>query len=314
MISPRTIIVEACSRGNIVPRRQSVPGDILETGYKLLKGIVAKYNADNLLVWTQNSIESPISQYIHIYDEEDTLKGEYNYYVNTEAQLDSIELSAEDVENNAYALVKNQPDILYFAMAVGTPSGPQYVWASRGMPEVKTQRLQNMLKYQSMLHLHVKDVAKINSMYVQTQDALLHGKFDYVAPADFDKYGPSTKVYTYTQKSEGEWLIEIKPNTAKLNYTLKINYNEAMQFDLDDELFIPDNYIELLIVALTHKLALQYPRLDDAQMQRLENEVRVLVDNVRTPKASDRIIEREDYFTYDGQMTQEELLGGAGIF
>ena len=87
-----------------------------------------------------------------------------------------------------------------------------------------------------------------------------------------------------------------------------------MQFDLDDDLFIPDNYVELLIVALTHKLALQYPRLDDAQMQRLENEVRVLVDNVRTPKASDRMIEREDYFETAGMMTQDQLMGGQGIF
>lgn len=247
MISPRTIIIEACSRINLVPRRQAVPGDILESGYKLLQGIVAKYNNDNLLAWTQNSTVIDNAETIHIYDETDVLEG--------------------------------------------TPG------------------------YNNWEHVHLTNVAKLNSIYIITQNGLLATKLDYVAPADFDKYGPSVKVYTYTQKSEGEWLIQLKPNIARLTeYKIKINYNEGIKFDLDDDLFIPDNYVELLIVAVAHKLALQYPRLDDAQMQRLETEVRVLVDNVRTPKAVDRIIEREEYFEGNTQMTQAELLGGAGIF
>ena len=87
-----------------------------------------------------------------------------------------------------------------------------------------------------------------------------------------------------------------------------------MEFDLDSDLYIPDNYVELLIVALAHKLALQYPRLDDAQMTRLENEVRVLVDNVRTPKASDRILQRDDYFGVTGNMSQSELMSGYWLY
>lgn len=246
MISPRTIITEACSRVNIVPRRQAVPGDILETGFKLLQGIVAKYNYDNLLSWTQNNVTVQNSEFIHIYDESDT---------QTE-----------------------HPD------------------------------------YDNWQHVHIPNVAKINALYLQTDNELLHSKIDYVAPADFDKYSQNSRVFTYTQKSEGEWIIQLKPMVAKLlNYDIKIHYNEGIKFDLDSDLFIPDNYIELLIVALAHKLALQYPRLDDAQMQRLENEVRVLVDNVRTPKAVDRIIERDDYFGYNSRMTQSQLLGGYGI-
>ena len=243
MISPRTIIEEACRRVNLAPRRQAVPGDLLESGFRLLQGIVSKYNYDNLLAWTQNNITVDNAQLIHIYDE-------YNSY-------------------------EDDP---------------------------------------TMEHVHLENVAKINAIYLQTENAMLHGKLDYVAPQDFDKYGTSVPVYTFTQKSEGEWVIQLKPAVARLHYKVKIHYNEGIQFDLDSELFIPDNYIELLIVATAHKLALQFPRLDDAQMQRLENEVRVLVDNVRTPKAVDRIIERDDYFDYEGQMTQQALLGGAGIF
>lgn len=80
---------------------------------------------------------------------------------------------------------------------------------------------------------------------------------------------------------------------------------------MDSDLYVPDNYTELLIVALAHKLALQYPRLDDAQMNRLENEVRVLVDNVRTPKSITRMVLRSDYdYVNRGNMTQTELMGG----
>ena len=93
-----------------------------------------------------------------------------------------------------------------------------------------------------------------------------------------------------------------------------MNYNESVEFDIDSDLYIPDNYVELLIVALAHKLALQYPRLDDAHMQRLENEVRVLVDNVRTPRSSDRMLVREDYFANEYATSQYDLLTGRGMF
>ena len=49
----REIIKEAVTRVNLVPRRQAVPGDLVETAFRLLKGIVAKYNNDNLLNFTQ---------------------------------------------------------------------------------------------------------------------------------------------------------------------------------------------------------------------------------------------------------------------
>lgn len=248
MNSVREIIKEACSRVNLVPRRQAVPGDILETGYNLLKGIVNKYNYDNLLSFTQNSIIVPNKELTHIYDETDLLQ------------------EREDP------------------------------------------------RYDEMQHVQVRDVMKINSLYFvnQTNEPYKEFyKFDFVPYTDFDKYPTNSRVFTMTQKSEGEWLIQIKPAVAMQNYRIKINYNEGIDFDLDSDLYIPDNYIELLIVALAHKLALQYPRLDDAQMQRLENEVRVLVDNVRTPKAATRVLKRADYWTRARRMSQAELEAGA---
>ena len=287
----RSLIQEACCRVNICPRRQAVPGDIVENAYRLLRGIVAKYNSDCLLSWTQKSMIVPKAPVVHIYDETDVIKGKYNLYFDNAEQKDAYELSQEDYDNDVWALVKTDSNVIYKVMPVGTPEGTVYTWYGWPVPagQPYPQRYQEMLEYQNMLHVQIRDVAKINSLYVVSETG---------------------QPYTYTQKSEGEWVLEIKPYMYMNNTRLKITYNEGIEFDIDSDLFIPDNYTELLIVALAHKLALMYPRLDEAQMNRLEKEVQVLVDNVRTPKAEDRILLRDNYWDDYGRMTQYDLLTG----
>lgn len=312
MLSIRDIIKEACVRINLVPRKQAVPGDILENAFKLLKGVVDKYNKDNLLSWTQNSLLLDNKSLIHIFDEYDTLKGDYNYYFDTVEQLGTPD--AEMYQNNALALVKSSPNVIY---KVIKPLVAQeaYVWQPVELND--SQRVQEMLRYQEMYHYQVRDLDKINSIYLVSPANVEYKeliKLDYVNHTDYGRYSPHSKAFTYTQKSEGEWLIEIKPQVARNNGRLKINYNEGIKFDLDTDLYVPDNYIELLIVALAHKLALMYPRLDDAQMSRLQTEVSVLVDNVKTPAASDRVLLRDDYWSAPRRLTQAELMNGDFLF
>jgi len=313
----RSLIQESCARVNICPRRQAVPGDIVENAYRLLKGIIAKYNSDCLLCWTQKSVIIPKSTLIHIYDETDVVKGNNNLYFDTNEEREEYELTEEDLHNNVWAIVKESPNLLFRVMSVGTEQGTIYTWQSFVPSEPYPQRYQEMLEYQNMLHFQVRDVAKINSIYVisdTNEPYKEYYKLDFINHTDFDRYSRNARVYTYTQKSEGEWVLNVKPLYYPDNYRLKITYNEAMQFDIDSDLFIPENYIELLIVALAHKLALMYPRLDESQMNRLENEVRVLVDNVRTPKAEDRVLLRNNYWDSPHTMTQAELLAGYGMF
>lgn len=316
MQSVREIIKEACARINLVPRRQAVPGDILENAYKLLKGVVNKYNFDNLLNWTQNSIIVPNSNLIHLYDETDFVKGDNNLYFDNADELNAYELTEEDYKNDVWAILADHPSVLYKVMGVATPEGTVYTWYAFQVHEPYPQRYQEMKRYEAMQHVQVRDVVKINSIYAisnTNEPYKEHFKLDYINHTDFDKYSNTSRVYTYTQKSEGEWVIEIKPLFAQQHYRLKINYNEAIKFDLDSDLYIPDNYVELLIVALAHKLAIMYPRLDEAQMNRLQQEVQVLVDNVRTPKAQDRMILRNDYWDLYGKMSQNDLLSGRWI-
>lgn len=309
----REIIKEAVTRVNLVPRRQAIPGDILENAYRLLKGIVNKYNYDNLLNFTQNSIIVKNAEYTHLWDETDIVKGKNNMYFDSVPQMEAYTPDEEDYENNTWAMVKGINDYIY---VVYQPAPGVYAWHNQYIYQ-ETLRIQQMREYMKMQHVQVRDVAKINSIYLVTPkntEYAEHYELKFVPAYKFDSYYNDANVYTLIQKSEGEWLIQLKPNVAKQNYRLKINYNESLDFDLDDDLFIPDNYIELLIVALAHKLALEYPRLDEAQMQRLQLEVQTLVDNVRTPKAVTRMILREPYDFYNGgRLTQNELISGGWL-
>jgi len=307
----RSIIKEATSRINLVPRKQAVPGDILETAYQLLRGIVSKYNSDNLLNFTQNSVIVKNTEVTHIYDETDFVAGQNNRYFDSSAALLASPVTREDVDNEVWAMAKDTPNTVFVAFS---PALDVYDWRAQTILDPLYPRIQQMEAYLGMNHVCVRDVAKINSVFLVTQTELpykIYKELDFVPANKFDSYLNAAPVYTVIEKSEGEWLIKVKPGIAMLNRRLKINYNEAIEFDVDSDLYIPDNYTELLIVALAHKLALQFPRLDDAHMQRLENEVRILVDNVRTPKAITRQIVRSDYFDNDYHTaTPSELLTG----
>lgn len=308
--SVREVIVEAATRVNLAPQRNPYPG-VVENAFRLLKGIISKYNNDNLLVWTQNSVIVPKSNLIHIYDESDYLKGEHNLYFDNESELNSYKLSEEDYENNTWAIVKEEPNVVYSVIRITTPA-VQFQWLPHVVNEPYSQRYQEMKRYEAMTHIQVRDVAKINSIYVinnTNEQYREHYKLDFVNHTDYDKFSNTSRVYTYTPKSEGEWLIEVKPYIYSGAHRLKINYNEAFNIDLNTDLYIPDNYVELLIVALAHKLALMYPRLDEAQMNRLQQEVQVLCDNVRTPRSEDRLLLRSDYFCNDRYtMSQQDLM------
>lgn len=307
----RSVIQEACVRVNICPRRQAVPGDIVENAYRLLKGIVAKYNSDCLLSWTQKSVIVPKSPVIHIYDETDVIKGDNNLYFDTVAEMNSHVFDLNEIDK-LWCIVKEVPNT-YYMVQVETANPLTFVTIPHEVQDPYPQRYQEMLAYQDMLHFQVRDVAKINSIYVVSETGQPYKEFynlDFVNHTDYDRFMNSSRVFTYTQKSEGEWVVEIKPYIYLNNNRLKITYNESIEFDIDSELFVPDNYIELLIVALAHKLALMYPRLDESQMNRLQQEVQVLVDNVRTPKAEDRILLRNNYWDDYGCMTQYDLLTG----
>ena len=297
----RTLIVEALNRANIVPRRQTAPGDKVENGLKLLQGIAGRYNNDNYLAFTQCSVDLPPYRYIHIYDEVDTQAGDNNMYFPNRALLLAYVPTEEDILNEVYGMAKDATSTYFKVIKVGDT----VQWFEVLHPDEFEQRYQQMKRYCETYHVHVKEVAKLNTLCVNRGN--IYGMLQlHFEPRDsFDAFVANELLWTWTEGAEGEWMIEVKTYVVSNSNKLRLNYNRALKFDLDSDLRIPDAYLELLTVALTHKLAVMYPRVDDAQMQRFENEVKVMLENVRTPKADARQCVREDSWgdsvgTYEG--------------
>lgn len=303
----RTIITDALSRANIVPRRQTAPGDLMLSAYKLLQGIVSSFNNDNYLVFTQGKLDMKASQTIHIYDQTDLMAGEdWKYFDTIEELQDPLNIpTVDDIENDIRAVVKSDPRTVYVAKS----QMPTPVWDPRPYDQFDPQD-QAMMDYVTATHLKVKDVAKLNSLNVNRGSIYGMFKLGFVPSADFDSYNENDLLWTFTQLGEGEWVIRVKPYVAKSAPILRLDYNRALRFDIDTDLRIPEAYLELLIVALTHKLAVKFPRMDDAQVDRLASEVQTMLDNVSTPKADAKMVLRENEWG-DDRCTPEGLMRGA---
>lgn len=288
----RSIIIEALNRANIVPRRQPAPGDKVETGYWLLKAIVSQYNNDNFLAFTQSSIELPSRHYIHIFDQEDTMAGEFNRYFDRVSELldPANKPDAQDFADDVWAMAKDRPGFLY---KVASPEEDVYVWELQQNVDEYNQRYQQMKRYCETYHIQVHEVAKLNTLYVNRGGLYGMYKLNFLPRSEFDGYYNVDLYWTWTEGAEGEWLIEVKPYVQDNAAKLKLDYNRALRFDIDTDLRVPDAYIELLTVALTYKLAVKYPRLDDVHMARLEKDLGVMLENVSTPKADSKLVLRE---------------------
>lgn len=276
----RTIITEALSRSNVVPRRQAAPGNLVESAYNLLKGIVSKFNNDNFLAFTQQGLDLPAKKVIHIYGKDDTMLGEYNYVFNDISEMTRYVPSVEEKENDAWAVTRDNPQQVY---GVVETMGA-YHWEPIEVDEFDP-RYQQIMRYVKAYHIHLEGVSKLNTLAINRNQPYGMLPLEFKPRADFDSYSNSELLWTFNELAQGEWVIEVKPYIASQAVKLKLDYNRAINFDLDTDLRIPDAYVELLTVALTYKLAVAYPRMDDAQVARLATELEGMLNNVKVPKA-----------------------------
>ena len=302
----RDIIREALSRANVVPRRQPAPFDKQESSLKLLQGIVSQYNNDNYLAFTQTSVDLPARRYIHIFDKDDTQKGDWNFYFDNVADMNSNPPDMEAVDNYAWAICKDNLDKVYYAYNMGGAFG----WAELHKDELEFDpRYQQMKRYAETYHVHVEGVVKLNALNINRGSQYGMYRLNFLPRAEFDSYINNDLFWTWTEGAEGEWMIETKPYVSSCAVRLKLAYNKALYVDLDTDLRVPDAYIELLTAALTHKLAVNFPRVDDAQMQRLEGAVATMLNNVKAPKADARQVLR-DGAEGDPFLTGSDLMRG----
>lgn len=311
MNTVRDIILQACSRVNLGSKIQPPAPNVFEAGLEDLHSVVNQYNKDDLLNFTQNSARMRNTQWIHIYDKIDSLKGENNLFFDSAEELNDHEITQEEYENDTWAMVTENPRAYYTIRSIHVGDVVEYSWVGHQVDKYN-KRCVDMAMYAEMEHVHLKNIFKIKALYFKPTDnpnADFY-RLDYVNHSDFSRYGENTFTYTYTEKAQGEWLIELKPIPARLRYDLSIDYNEGFDFDVDSDLYIPDNYVELLITTLAYKLSVRYPRLDEAQMARLERDVGTMIENVKTPKSDQKGLLRSDYWNPNRRMTAQELLAG----
>lgn len=288
----KEIIEEAIHRANLTPRRQSPPGNLLESGLNLLRGITSRYNNQNYLAFTEGEVKLRAVKTIHIYDGVDTFGGENNLYFKDMAELENpLNIpNAEQVEEDCHAMVIGNTGKVY--VAVSDMPAPR--WEPRDFDPFDP-RDQQMLEYATASHVRVKDVVKLNTLMVSggNPSDIAMTKLSFTPLHDFRQYQNNYLGWSYNQLAEGEWVIYTKPYTAGGSLCYRLQYNKGFHYDMNTDVRIPDAYTELLTVALTFALATEYPRLDDAQMSRLEKSLSVMEDNVKTPKADSREIRRD---------------------
>lgn len=303
----RDIIKEALSRANVVPRKQQANDAYVETALRLLQGIVSRYNNQSLLAFTQQKARLPAARTIHIYNKEDLFAGENHRFFNSVEDLQNpLNIpNADDVAEGVKAMILGQPGTVY----VATDSMPAPIWQPRPMDEFDVDD-QQMADYATARHVRIKDVQKLCTLFINSSPSGLveQLQLSFLPLEDFDRASAADYVWTYTEMAEGEFIIRTKSYTGNGIIGLGVTYNRGFKIDIDTDLRIPDAYLELLIVALTYALATEYPRLDDAQMARLKDNLGIMENNVRTPKADTRMVKRER--TYNRRLTAYDILAG----
>lgn len=224
MITVRSIITEALNRSNLVSRRQTPPADMVESAYRLLKGIAGEFSNDNLLQFLIASVETT-------FDKREYVLGE----------------SEEGVEE-------------YLPVDIEAPN-----------------------------------IQKVNKVYWRSkepQDVGSYVELLFANPDDFDAYPTGSGVYTWQPINDLQVAFQTKL-LADPRIELKIYYNKKWDFDLNSELRIPDQYAELFITALTHKLALTFPRLSTEQVTLLKNDLDAMIKNVKTSTRAVKYLSRK---------------------
>lgn len=200
MTTVKDILCESLSRSNLVPRKRSAPADMLESAFRLFKGILQRYNFANFISFARNEIE----------------------VIPTD---EVIELEIDDMNSISNVMEKH---------------GDEWI----------------ELRYVS-----------------------------------FDQFYTENTDYIYSWKYTAHGTIQLYLG-KNVKDKIKVIFNKNLNYELDEELHVPEIYIELFTAALTYKLAVTFPRTDPAQVTLLKAELDDIEKTVNSMISSNKIITR----------------------
>ena len=137
-------------------------------------------------------------------------------------------------------------------------------------------------------------IHKVNKVYWHSKQPTDLGnsvELKFASPDDFDAYPDGSGVYTAQPVNDLQIVFKTKLMPSP-DIELKITYNRKWNIGLDDELRIPEQYVELFIVALTKALAVAFPRLSNEQVNLLKEELKDMENNVRVSTRAVKYLSR----------------------
>ena len=138
-------------------------------------------------------------------------------------------------------------------------------------------------------------IQKVNKVYWRSREPAALGSYADLTPAspsDFDMYPDGSSVYTYQPINDRQGILKTKLLPDE-RLEIKISYNKKWDIGLDDDLRIPEQYVELFITALTHSLALAFPRLSTEQVKLLKEQLDDMEKNVKTSTRAVKYVSRK---------------------
>jgi len=329
----RSVITEALARANLVNRRQEAPGQMVETSFRLLKGIAADYSRHNLLQFLRRELVLPeaIDPNPHYILSPNYFMG-VNFWIVPTGTVPSVTPSAGYMESalawdgkcevshieTVSAGVGEWETVTYNdpTEAVNHLNGAivkivQGGWKDKLIlgtvdPDIKDD----------YVDVVVENLADIKEAYYENNQLQRDVQLPFVSFEDFYNGGYGDSVYTWQQISDRKVELRFTPRYTQYARSgkTKIIYNLSYKIDLDSELKVPDIYEELFITALTYKLAVEFPRLDEAHTQRLQNELKAIEDSIKTPTRANKMVLRDAGTTNNGLWNLAQLQSGAFIY
>ena len=132
-------------------------------------------------------------------------------------------------------------------------------------------------------------IASISSVIELKQKVPLR----FVPLSLIDNFSESDKVYTARQTSDKVWELEVKQSSV--NKELSIVYNEKIECEMNTEYYAPEEYSELLILALTSKLLTIFPRLDGSMKENVDAQLQRMISNIQSKQYNAKLIMNNRY-------------------
>lgn len=337
MFTIRDVITEALVRAGLANRRQPPLGNMVESAYRLLKGIAADYSKHNLLQFLRR--EADLTDLV-IKSDIQLLGPNYIKGVNYWDHITDLPIPSTAYwtgPSAAKAWDGNSIVAQIEVVGAGEVAWSYTPYPTKAEAEARLRELgvfgdvipagiqPKMIigtldpdEPNDWVQVEIANIANIPELYwdVSRDDmANTAVPLGFVSFEDFNNGNFGEYIYTYQEITDRKIELKLKPQFVSLarGGRLKMIYNVAYSFDLDSVMKIPNIYQELFITALTYALACEYPRLSPEHTERLKTNLTNIENSVKTPTRASKFVVRTPTGA-NGLYNVAQLNSGAFIY